>query len=713
MQIDASDQRASLLVDLFDNTSDLIQLIDIEGRIELVNRAWCQTLGFSEEEAIGRNVFSLIAPDCQEHCQLLFRDLLCQGGRQRIECAFIARNGQRIDLDGQLDVATIDGRPMRVRSILRDVTARRTAERALQNLNDSLERRIEESTAALLASEARLKEAQALAHTGHWEIELATGSQHWSEEAYRICGLDPARVTPSFETFLEQVHPEDRELLLTAMDRIADLRKPLEMQYRLLLEGGEVRHLQARMMTHTDEQGRPQRVIGTSHDVTGMIESQRLLHESEQKFRSLFELSPLGIALISRDGHLIQANRAFQKLFGMEPGCKESLNLPAETVEAIDRINSSSLTGEPLSQSAQMELVRLDGSRFPAEILTQRLPRAEGTSDGEGLLWLIAEDISGRREAEQSLRQAANVFRYAQEGIMITEPDGRVVDVNEAFTRMTGYTPQEIVGCTPRLLSSGRHDSAFYAGMLQKLTAEGRWSGEVINRAKNGELQEMLETISAVQDENGNVTHYVALLTDIRQIKQQQYLLEKLAHFDQLTGLANRTLLSTRLQQAMDEVKGSDEVIAVCYLDLDGFKEVNDTFGHTAGDKLLKIVSTRMSRILRGSDMLARLGGDEFVAVLRDARDSTAIRPALDRLLAALKQPVCTEGQTMEITASIGVSLYPSLGGPMGADQVLRLADQAMYNAKRVGKNRYAFETEASHVGSDPAPDERIASLPI
>jgi PAS domain S-box-containing protein len=223
MRIDVSDQRASLLVDLFDNTSDLIQLIDIEGRIELVNRAWCQTLGYSEDEAIGRNVFSLIAPDCQEHCQLLFRELLGQAGRRRIECAFIARNGQRIELDGQLDVATEDGIPVRVRSILRDVTARRTAERTLQDLNDSLERRIAEGISALRASEARLKEAQALAHTGHWEIDLATGSQLWSEEAYRVCGLDPERVLPSFETFLERVHPEDRNLLLTAMEHISKL----------------------------------------------------------------------------------------------------------------------------------------------------------------------------------------------------------------------------------------------------------------------------------------------------------------------------------------------------------------------------------------------------------------------------------------------------------------------------------------------------------
>jgi PAS domain S-box-containing protein len=381
------------------------------------------------------------------------------------------------------------------------------------------------------------------------------------------------------------------------------------MRYRLLLEGGEVRHLQARMMTHADEQGRPQRVIGTSQDVTGMVESQRLLRESEQKFRSLFELSPLGIALIGPEGHPLQFNRAFQQLIGFEPCSTEGLDLPRETLQALEGVRRTIQGGAIQNHHAQLDLVRTDGSKVPVEIIAQGLPTADADQVPQELIWLIAEDIRERRTSEQSLRQAANVFRYAQEGIMITEPDGRIVDVNETFSRMTGYSHQEIVGSNPRILRSGRHDHAFYAEMWEQLSIEGSWSGEVINRAKDGSLLEMLETISTVHDEHGNPTHYVALLTDIRQIKQQQKLLEKQAHYDQLTGLANRILLSIRLEQAMDEASNNDEVIAVCYLDLDGFKEVNDTLGHPAGDQLLKILASRMRRIMRGSDLLARIGG--------------------------------------------------------------------------------------------------------
>ena len=196
--------KSDLLLEVFEHCSDLIQIIGIDGRIELVNPAWCQTLGYSEAEAIGRNVFELIAPDCQEHCQLLFRDMLSEVSRRRIECAFLARNGRRIDLQGQLDVALSDGRPVRVRGILRDVSEQRTAQRALQALNDSLETRILESTAALRSSEARLKEAQALGGIGHWELDLTSGTMHWSEEICRLAGFDPSSVTPSYELFLDK-----------------------------------------------------------------------------------------------------------------------------------------------------------------------------------------------------------------------------------------------------------------------------------------------------------------------------------------------------------------------------------------------------------------------------------------------------------------------------------------------------------------------------
>jgi diguanylate cyclase (GGDEF)-like protein/PAS domain S-box-containing protein len=274
---------------------------------------------------------------------------------------------------------------------------------------------------------------------------------------------------------------------------------------------------------------------------------------------------------------------------------------------------------------------------------------------------------------------------------MITQPDGQIVDVNAAFSRITGYGREEVLGANPRLLKSGHHDPAFYARMWQQLNEEGTWSGEVVNRARDGATLELLETISAVKDEIGSVSHYVALLTDISQLKKQQHQLERLAHFDALTGLPNRILLARRLEDAMALARERGHRIAIGYLDLDGFKEVNDSLGHAAGDRLLQVLAARMEAALRPQDLLARLGGDEFVLVLGEIPSGCESLPLLDQLLSTLEEPVEWNGVPMRITASIGVTFFPQGPDGLGPDQLLRHADQAMYDAKRLGRNRYSL----------------------
>ena len=274
---------------------------------------------------------------------------------------------------------------------------------------------------------------------------------------------------------------------------------------------------------------------------------------------------------------------------------------------------------------------------------------------------------------------------------MITQPDGQIVDVNAAFSRITGYGREEVLGANPRLLKSGHHDPAFYACMWRQLNEEGTWSGEVVNRAMDGATLELLETISAVKDDSGSVSHYVALLTDISQLKKQQHQLERLAHFDALTGLPNRILLARRLEDAMALARERGHRIAIGYLDLDGFKEVNDSLGHAAGDRLLQVLAARMEAALGPQDLLARLGGDEFVLVLGEIPSGCESLPLLDQLLSTLEEPVEWNGMPMRITASIGVTFFPQGPHGLGPDQLLRHADQAMYDAKRLGRNRYSL----------------------
>lgn len=302
----------------------------------------------------------------------------------------------------------------------------------------------------------------------------------------------------------------------------------------------------------------------------------------------------------------------------------------------------------------------------------------------------IAHDITAAKQAEESLCQAASVFEHAREGIMITDPHGHILDVNRAFTCITGYSRGEVLGQNPRLLKSGRHEQDFYAAIWQALKEKGHWHGEVWNRHKNGGNFAVLQTISTVHGKDGEILRYVSLFSDITAIKEHQKQLEYLAHFDALTGLPNRVLLADRLHQAMSQVQRHGTRLAVVYLDLDGFKAINDTHGHETGDKFLAALATRMKQSLRDGDTLSRLGGDEFVAVLLDLQVQEASLPVLHRLLTAAAEAILVDGLELRVSASLGVTFFPQ-AEEMEADQLLRQADQAMYLAKQSGKSRYHF----------------------
>lgn len=301
------------------------------------------------------------------------------------------------------------------------------------------------------------------------------------------------------------------------------------------------------------------------------------------------------------------------------------------------------------------------------------------------------------RAQEARLQLAASVFTHAHEAIIITDAEGRIVEVNEAFSELTGYARAEVVGQNPRLLKSGRQSATFYASMWENLSRRGYWSGDLWDRRKDGSLFAAQSTISAVRGEDGRVQNYVALFSDITESKNHQQQLEHVAHHDSLTGLPNRVLLGDRLQQAITIARRQRQGLAVAFLDLDGFKAINDTHGHDVGDALLVAVAARMKATLRECDTLARIGGDEFVAVLGELSEAAQLRPVLERLLDAARQPLAIDGLSLQVSASIGVALYPDDGSE--PDLLLRCADQAMYRAKQAGRNRFcaAMAISAEH----------------
>lgn len=422
------------------------------------------------------------------------------------------------------------------------------------------------------------------------------------------------------------------------------------------------------------------------------------LEKSRRRFQRLVEdIGPSYVIYSHRDDGIVEyATKGAEQIFGvpLERLIGSSFEiipwLPASLEAAWASIRAMMVTGQTPPRY-ELQFRRPDGGIGTVAVIAHPVKGEDGRYNRvEGIL----EDITERKRTEDRLREAASVFSHAREGLMIAAPNGTILDVNEAFTKISGYSRGEVIGRNPKMLGSDRRDRSLYDAMWRGLTEHGHWTGEIPNRRKDGARFVALVTISAVHDERGRLTRYVAIYSDITPIKEHQRQLEYVAHYDALTGLPNRVLLSDRLQQAMVRAARASRWLAVVYLDLDGFKLVNDAYGHAVGDRLLACLAEHMRDALREGDTLARLGGDEFVAVLPDLPDTDACLPILGRLHAAAARAVRVDGEALRVTASLGVTFYPR-AEEADADQLLRQADQAMYQAKVAGKNRYhIFDAE-------------------
>ena len=426
--------------------------------------------------------------------------------------------------------------------------------------------------------------------------------------------------------------------------------------------------------------------------VTGVVIHRRrlALHQQQQLAATVFESSPDAIVVTDAQAHIISVNAASlavtgyhrDELLGRNPRIFGSGLQSANFYRALWHCVTT--TGH---WHGKLTNRRKDGTLYTALLEINAVYMADGSlRHYTGLL----QDITAQENAQQKLQIAAGVFAHAAEGIMITDTQGNILDVNAAFSTITGYAHDEVIGRSPRLLSSGHHSRDFYALMWRTLRSEGQWNGEVINRRKDGEVYSEHLTISTVADEDGQPLRFVALFSDITEKKQQEKRLLQIAHYDALTGLPNRVLLSDRLRQAMAHTHRTEQPLAVLFLDLDGFKAVNDQHGHEAGDQLLIELAQRMRKALRENDTLSRIGGDEFVAVLTGITSANGCTPLLDRLIHCAAQPFDFHGHSMRVSASVGVTVYPQ-SDDVDAEQLMRQADQAMYQAKVSGKNRYHF----------------------
>ena len=297
-----------------------------------------------------------------------------------------------------------------------------------------------------------------------------------------------------------------------------------------------------------------------------------------------------------------------------------------------------------------------------------------------------------RRDDRERLRMAAAVFDSTLEGVLVTDRQGVIVHVNRAFMRITGYQQDEVLGQRPSKFKSGRHGVAFYQQIYTTLAEKGEWSGEIWNRRKSGEIYPQWQTICAIRDDSGELTHYVAVFSDISAIKHSEQELAFLAHHDPLTGLPNRLLFNDRVEQALAAAEANKRGCALLLLDLDHFQSINDGLGHTIGDQLLKLVGDRLRDLLGNGVTLARLGGDEFAMLAENCQEVGQAGKLAQSIIERLREPFEFEGHRLFISASVGISLFPS--DALGAEQLLRNADSALFKAKSNGRACYALYTE-------------------
>ncbi|MFZ5484696.1 MAG: putative bifunctional diguanylate cyclase/phosphodiesterase [Pseudomonadota bacterium] len=405
-------------------------------------------------------------------------------------------------------------------------------------------------------------------------------------------------------------------------------------------------------------------------------DTNRDLTLARLEIRAILDALDAAVIVVSPDGRLEDCNRQARTWFfgdsedlagqPLERLCACQIGL-SQLLEAGDNARELDIGGQPFLMIGSR---LLDQAGQPAKIV------------------LLLFDLGRQKQTEASLRLYAQVFEHTGEGILITDHDNRIIEVNAAFTRILGYRPEDVLGKDPRVLQSGLHAPEFYAALWRDLREKGYWRGEINDRTRDGTVIPLLYSISEVRDPEGRLSHHIALITDITHLKEAQTRLDFLAHHDGLTHLSNRLLFNDRLEQAIARAKRDAAMFALLFIDLDRFKTINDSLGHHVGDLVLIEVARRLNLLVRRTDTVARLGGDEFVVLMEKLGQYPDADRQAGKILEALRRPFLVEGQELHLGCSIGIALFPEDG--MAPADLMKNADAAMYLAKERGRDNHA-----------------------
>jgi len=421
-----------------------------------------------------------------------------------------------------------------------------------------------------------------------------------------------------------------------------------------------------------------------------LLQRKQKAEQKSQTLSQIVEQSPMSIAILDHKGNIRYSNSEFKRQH------LQRYHLTDTPANFIDAYRQSHQHLSPLvnaieqSEKWQGELVSITKDDKECWENTSVYPLS--TSAKEASHVVISQDISGKKENEKKLRLGSTVFQTATEAVMVCDTYNQILAVNHAFTKITGFSEQEAVGQNPGILKSGHHDRQFYDEMFIALTNDGQWQGEICNRRKNGEVYYEWLSITALKSPTGELEGYVSLFSDITKRKTAEDKIYHQANFDSLTGLANRNLFADRFKHALSIAERESSQVALIYIDLDGFKHINDTLGHSYGDLLLQKAAKRLTELLRKSDTVTRLGGDEFAVILADNVDIHSIKRTVTRIIDSIALPFDLNQRKGNVTGSVGIAIYPDDG--LSVENLLVKADSAMYQAKANGRNNFQFFTK-------------------
>ncbi len=679
-------QEESLRITL-NSIGDAVIVTDTNSRVTYINPIASKLTGFTKEQAIGQpltTVFNIVHAQTRKQASNPVKSVLETGMIVGLanHTMLIGKDGNEYQIsDSGAPIHSPEGDVSGVVLVFRDVTEEYT-------LNEELisSQTLIKTLLNTVPDMIWLKDKD-----GAYLFCNAKFEQIFNQKENNILGkTDYDLVDRKFADFCRVT---DKEVLTSGKAKIYEE----SMSYT---NSGHEEHHETIKTPMIDNNGNLIGVLGIARNITNYKKSLEQFKQSELRLKEVQVYAKIGYWELLADKKTAYWSDQMYTLFGLHKEAKAGPETLCRVMNAkdfptfLESIEKSFSTGK--EHRGEYRIIRPnDGEERWIEC------RGKVRTDHNGKLTKISgfiQDITEHKNAEERLQLSSRVFNDTHEGIMITDSQQKIVDINPAFTQITGYSHSDIIGKSPSALSSGKQSPKFYEQMWLSVKSHGYWQGEVWNRTKQGELYAELLTISSLANDNDEVSHYVGVFSDITVSKRHQDQLNLMAHYDVLTKLPNRALFVDRFNQSIAHSIRTGHQLAVCFLDLDDFKPVNDNYGHEAGDRLLIEVAKRITACIREEDTVSRQGGDEFAILLNDIESAPQYEKTMMRIHQALAQPYFIDDIQHNITASSGVTLYPADNGDI--DTLLRHADHAMYQSKLSGKHRFILYS--------PDSDQRI-----